>query len=97
MFSLATNTWKPSSTIIIQDAKSNVVENESTSSYSLRKVFENIYEAKTWGDFGQGSGFGSELSYMRETVDKILLNKAFVKYEITNLIDASCGMFHFIF
>lgn len=74
------------------DSANNKPDTTTTSktSKSLRQVFGKIYENKYWGDFGKGSGFGSEMHYMKDTID-LMFDTMFVKYNISNLIDASCG------
>lgn len=60
-----------------------------TSDTAASKAFSRIYDHKTWGDDGNGSGSGSTTSATKFT--RLILEMLVHKYNIRTLIDAPCG------
>jgi hypothetical protein len=74
----------------ITDARSTTTQ--KTYNDELKRVFDNIYKHKSWGDGeygGLGSGHGSSLNYTLET--RKILSTVIKKYNINSMIDAPCG------
>jgi hypothetical protein len=57
-----------------------------------QKVFSNIYDKNVWGEFGGGSGLGSDPNQARSTA--LYLKGLLYRYGLVSMIDAPCGAVH---
>jgi hypothetical protein len=55
----------------------------------LKKIFNQIYDKKGWGEAGGGSGPGSTLEYT--TTTRNIIYTIVQKYKINSILDAPCG------
>ena len=55
----------------------------------LKSIFNEVFNRKTWGSSGDGSGPGSTLQYTFKT--RNIIKEVIQKYEIKSMLDAPCG------